>query len=108
MKKEILDIILTSRLAKKPLAVITRVVDGMQWAFLENDNENPEVFSPLEIDTIKKSMRDNKSGLISDEKFFIHVYTPPLRLIIIGAVHIATSLIKIASLVGLLFPRQHI
>ena len=47
MKKEILDIILTSRLAKKPLAVITRVVDGMQWAFLENDNENPEVFLSL-------------------------------------------------------------
>ena len=69
MKKEILDIILTSRLAKKPLAVITRVVDGMQWTFLENDNENHEVFSPLEIDTIKKSRdsfgepkRFNKKG----------------------------------------------
>ena len=100
MKKEILDIILTSRLAKKPLAVITRVVDGMQWAFLENDNENHEVFSPSEIDTIKKSMRDNKSGLISDEKFFIHIYTPPLRLIIIGAVHIAQFLAPMAKVAG--------
>ena len=100
MKTEILDIILTSRLAKKPLAVITRVVDGMQWAFLENDNENHEVFSTLEIDTIKKSMRDNKSGLISDEKFFIHVYTPPLRLIIIGAVHIAQFLAPMAKVAG--------
>ena len=100
MKKEILDFILTSRLAKKPLAVITRVVDGMQWAFLENDNENHEVFSPLEIDTIKKSMRDNKSGLISDEKFFIHIHTPPLRLIIIGAVHIAQFLAPMAKVAG--------
>ena len=52
MKKEILDIILTSRSKKQTLAVITRVADGMQWAVLENDNEQPEVFTPLEIDTI--------------------------------------------------------
>ncbi|MDC0400061.1 hypothetical protein OAN59_10210 [Alphaproteobacteria bacterium] len=70
MKKEILDIILTSRSKKQTLAVITRVADGMQWAVLENDSENHEVFTPLEIDTIKTSMRDNKSSLISDEKFF--------------------------------------
>ena len=73
MKKEILDIILTSRSNKQTLAVITRVADGMQWAMLENDSENHKVFSPLEIDTIKKSKRDNKSGLISDEKYFAHI-----------------------------------
>ena len=100
MKKEILDIILTSRSNKQTLAVITRVADGMQWAMLENDSENHKVFSPLEIDTIKKSMRDNKSGLISDEKFFAHIYTPPLRLIIIGAVHIAQFLAPMAKVAG--------
>ena len=100
MKKEILDIILTSRSKKQTLAVITRVADGMQWAVLENDSENHEVFTPLEIDTIKKSMRDNKSGLISDEKFFAHIYTPPLRLIIIGAVHIAQFLAPMAKVAG--------
>ena len=73
MKKETLDIILTSRSKKQTLAVITRVADGMQWAVLENDSENHEVFTPSEIDIIKKSMRDNKSGLISDEKFFAHI-----------------------------------
>jgi hypothetical protein len=41
MKKEILDIILTSRSKKQTLAVITRVADGMQWAVLENDSEKP-------------------------------------------------------------------
>jgi xanthine dehydrogenase accessory factor len=100
MKKEILDIILTSRSKKQTLAVITRVADGMQWAVLENDSENHEVFNPLEIDTIKTSMRDNKSSLISDEKFFVHIYTPPLRLIIIGAVHIAQFLAPMAKVAG--------
>ena len=100
MKKEILDTILTSRSKKQTLAVITRVADGMQWAMLENDNKNHEVFTPLELDTIKKSMRDNKSGLISDEKFFAHIYTPPLRLIIIGAVHIAQFLAPMAKVAG--------
>ena len=100
MKKEILDIILTSRSKKQTLAVITRVADGMQWAVLENDSENHEVFTPLDIDTIKASMRDNKSSLISDEKFFVHIYTPPLRLIIIGAVHIAQFLAPMAKVAG--------
>lgn len=100
MKKEILDIILSSRSKKQTLAVITRVADGMQWAVLENDSENHEVFTPLEIDTIKTSMRDNKSSLISDEKFFAHIYTPPLRLIIIGAVHIAQFLAPMAKVAG--------
>ena len=50
---------------------------------------------------IKKSMRDNKSGLISDEKFFAHIYTPPLRLIIIGAVHIAQFLAPMAKVAGI-------
>ena len=62
--------------------------------------KNYEVFTPLEIDTIKKSMRDNKSGLISNEKFFAHIYTPPLRLIIIGAVHIAQFLAPMAKVAG--------
>ena len=100
MKKETLDIILTSRSKKQTLAVITRVADGMQWAVLENDSENHEVFTPLDIDTIKASMRDNKSSLISDEKFFVHIYTPPLRLIIIGAVHIAQFLAPMAKVAG--------
>ena len=100
MQKEILDIILTSRSKKQTLAVITRVADGMQWAVLENDSENHEVFTPLDIDTIKASMRDNKSSLISDEKFFVHIYTPPLRLIIIGAVHIAQFLAPMAKVAG--------
>ena len=100
MKKEILDTILTSRSKKQTLAVITRVADGMQWAMLENDSKNHEVFTPLELDTIKNSMRDNKSGLISDEKFFTHIYTPPLRLIIIGAVHIAQFLAPMAKVAG--------
>ena len=56
MKKEILDIILNSRSNKQTLALITRVADGMQWPVLENDSENHEVFTPLEIDTIKKSI----------------------------------------------------
>ena len=52
MKKEILDIILTSRSNKQTLALITRVADGMQWPVLENDGEDHEVFTPLEIDII--------------------------------------------------------
>ena len=100
MKKEILNTILSSRIKKQPLAIITNIADGTQWAFVEEENENSHVFTALEIDTIKKSIKDNKSCLISDAKFFVNIYTPSLRLIIIGAVHIAQFLAPMASVAG--------
>ena len=59
MKKEILDTILSSRIKKQPLAIITNIADGTQWAFVEEENENSHVFTALEIDTIKRSFKDN-------------------------------------------------
>ena len=58
MKKEILNTILSSRIKKQPLAIITNITDGTQWAFAEGENENAHVFTAAEIDTIKKSIKD--------------------------------------------------
>ena len=44
--------------------------------------------------------RMNRSGFLADEKSFVAVHNPPLRLVIVGAVHIAQALVAMARLAG--------
>lgn len=44
--------------------------------------------------------RSDTSGMEEDGKTFISVHNPPLRLIIVGAVHIAQALVKMARVLG--------
>ncbi|MFW8592667.1 XdhC family protein [Cribrihabitans neustonicus] len=45
-------------------------------------------------------MRMDRSGLEEDGKTFVTVHNPPLRLIVVGAVHIAQALVPMARLAG--------
>ena len=44
----------------------------------------------------------DRSEVVEDSgaRFFLHVMAPPLRLFVVGAVHIAQSLVPMASLLG--------
>ena len=45
-------------------------------------------------------IRRNKSGFIEDEITFLNVYSPKLKIDIVGAVHIAQALVPIAEIAG--------
>ena len=45
-------------------------------------------------------MRMDRSGFEEDNETFIAVHNPPLRMIVIGAVHIAQTLVPMARLAG--------
>ncbi len=55
-------------------------------------------------------MRMDRSGFEEDESVFVAVHNPPLRLIIVGAVHIAQALVPMARIAGydpvLIDPRE--
>ncbi len=53
---------------------------------------------PLE-DEIAKRLKSGKSGLaeIDGREVFVHIHVPPLRLVIIGAVHISQALVPMAQ-----------
>ena len=44
--------------------------------------------------------RTDRSGVEPDGKTFVAVHNPPVRMLIVGAVHIAQSLVRMASLAG--------
>ena len=77
------------------------IIQDNQLVFTTYD---PSPARPLLIDSISKTIQthDSSNYLLPDGKklFFIDVITPPPTLIIVGGVHIAQALIKIAQVVG--------
>jgi xanthine dehydrogenase accessory factor len=55
--------------------------------------------SAQELENVRARIAADHSGLIEGD-LFVRVYAPPLRMIIVGAVHIAKALAPIAALSG--------
>ena len=102
MKTEILNRLLQDRKAKRQFALLTNLETGDQ-----------ALVYPVEIHgdlTVDEELRQAAMTAIEDDRsathesaagdVFIQVYNPPLRMIIVGAVHIAQPLSTMASLAG--------
>ena len=61
-------------------------------------------------DAYPDRMRMDRSGFEEDEAIFVAVHNPPLRLVVVGAVHIAQALVPMARIAGydpvLIDPRE--
>ena len=112
VKDEILTRLLTEQTAKRPVALLTRLYNGAQCIFASSDSvEGAHHFSAAELAIARETIAVHHSGLLHDGDLFLRIYDPPLRLIIVGAVHIAQALIPMAQQtdfdVTVVDPRQH-
>jgi len=82
---DLLEQLVTARAARQPVAVVADLVDGDRWL---THNGHAERF------------RMDRSGFEEDGRFFVSVHNPPLRMIVVGAVHIAQALVPMARLAG--------
>ena len=97
MKREFLDRLLVARRDRRAVAVITDLESGEQRVI--GEEEAPEdVLSAA----LLEGFRFDRSGVARSEEgeFFVNINNPPLKLVVVGAVHIAQALIPIASLAG--------
>ncbi len=85
MKAEILKEILEARAARRAIAVVTDLASGAQRIVARGDG-------------FDDAFRFDKSSVVDDT--FVAIHNPPLRLVVIGAVHIAQSMIPIAQATG--------
>jgi xanthine dehydrogenase accessory factor len=85
VKVEILNAIVKARTERRAIAVVTELATGAQRV----------VPRGLEFED---AFRFDKSGMMGE--VFVAIHNPPLRLVIIGAVHIAQSIIPIAQAAG--------
>lgn len=98
MKQTLLDQLIEHKAKRAPVAIVTWLADGRQELVQDGDSIDDETLSQA----LRDAFRTDRSRTceLAGEGVFIHVHNPPLRLIIIGAVHIAQSLIPIAEQAG--------
>ena len=93
MKREILEQLLAARANRQAVALITNLETAEQRIVPRSAAAQDPLAAKLD-----EAFRFDQSG--SHEGQFINIHNPPLRLVIIGAVHIAQSVIPIAQQLG--------
>lgn len=102
MKTALLGRLLQDRAAKRPVALATNLDTGEQALIYYDNATGPLARHAAVVDPARDALRDDHSTTISTPTgdVFVHVFNPPLRMVIVGAVHIGQPLSRIASLAG--------
>jgi xanthine dehydrogenase accessory factor len=100
MRRDILER-LTAGSGRAAMALVTRLSDGRQ-ALVEREVLGGDLPLSTElVAAVAASVRVERSGpLPQDEDLFVRVYAGPPRLLVVGAVHVASALAPMASLAG--------
>jgi xanthine dehydrogenase accessory factor len=96
MTPDILAALEQAKAAKRPVVLATRLPSGEQYLL-------PDPAQSAELnDAAAKAIQSDASGTvkIGDADWFLHAHNPPLRLIVVGAVHIAQALAPFAAPCG--------
>lgn len=101
MKRAILDRLQQARAEKRAAALVTDLTDGRQRLQLEGDSFGDLTLTTAQQAAVAEAVAADRSGPLPDDPtLFVHVYNPPLRLIIVGAVHISQALVPMAQIAG--------
>ena len=95
MKLEILKEIIKKKEKKTEFAIITNLSSGESEIF-EEDKPLSKNFEKY-IDQIKNFYKSKKNGVVDNTDIFVETYMRPIKVIIVGAVHIAQYLVDFAK-----------
>jgi xanthine dehydrogenase accessory factor len=96
VKLALLDELVAARAAKQAVALATWL-DGSDQRLLSRDN------APIELaSTVDDALRTDRALVVAvaERSVLVEPHNPPLRLIVVGAVHVAEPLAAIAELAG--------
>ncbi len=102
MKGEVITRLQTLRREKQALALVTRLKDGQQALITEHEVEGELSLAEDTVTNIRQRILEDLSGIQveNESDLFVRVYNPPLRLILVGAVHVSQALIPMAEIIG--------
>lgn len=87
------------RAQKRPCAMVTQLSSGASVLLDETAIIGELGLNGAQLQAVRARLAADQSGTM-DGDLFVRVYAPPLRMIIVGAVHIARALAPIAVLAG--------
>ena len=103
MKRAYLDTLLKARAKKKAMAHVTDFATGEERLVNETGVVDGAALDEEAMKAVQERLRQDRSGSIETgggKTLFVRAYNPPLRLIIIGAVHTAQALSPMAKMAG--------
>lgn len=103
-RRRLLSALLAAADAKRPAALVTDLATGQQ-TLVDAERQQGETALPEAVRAqVLEALAQDRSVLIAPEEvegeWFAQVWNPPLRLILVGAVHIAQALTPMARLAG--------
>ena len=102
MKSDTLKQLLKDQESKTAVALATDLATGDQALIYLDEATGTLAANADVVGAARNAMRDDKSKMVSlpAGDVFFHVYNPPLRMVLVGAVHIAQPLSQMASVAG--------
>ena len=100
MKAETLAALQEARTKRQAVVLATSLSDGTETLIYVDKASGPLAGDASVMAAAHRAMATGRSETIDvgGQKIFMHVYVPPARLIVVGAVHIAQALAPMASL----------
>ena len=97
----VVERLLGDREERRAAVLATRLEDGATWLVHPLDESDPGAPAWLAEPARAAALRD-RSGLVEtpEGEVFLQVHNPPLRLVLVGAVHISQALAPMAALAG--------
>ena len=104
MKLALLQQAIEAARSGKPAALATNLKSGQQALVLSTVLSGDLKLDGAAMDAVKRALADDRSVSLETPQgaVFIEVFNPKLRLFIVGAVHIAQPLARMAALAGYL------
>ena len=102
MKLAVLDHLLSVGRSGTSIALVTDFVSGAQSLITSGNVDGELTLNAKDLAEVRRALDDDQSRLIQTQAgpVFVEVWNPRLRLIVVGAVHAAQTLVPLAKLAG--------
>ena len=95
MKHSQLKEIIKKKASKTEFAIVTNLGNGLSEIYEPGKSLSKEF--ELHKDQINKLFKSKKNGIIENTEIFVETYVLPIKVIVVGAVHIAQYLVDFAK-----------